>query len=92
MASPEGSEYVVSDNSSESSDDPKSVIDPESSNESDRQGGDEVVLSVKALQRLHSVFRPPHLRVGETQKGQNKRRKTNNRKAVYSGDSKMTRW
>jgi len=82
-ASPEGSEYVDSDNS---------VIDVESDDELDKrtQGGNGVNSSVEAIQQLYLVFLPPHLRLEE--KGQEKRQRTENRKAVYSGDSRMTIW
>ena len=52
--SPEGSEYVDSDDS---------VIDVESDNELDKhmQGGNGVKSSVEAIQQLYSVFLPPHL-------------------------------
>ena len=82
-ASPEGSEYVYSDDS---------AIDMENNDELDKrtQGGNGVKSSVEAIQQLYSVFLPPHLRPEE--KGQEKHQRTENRKAVYSGDSWMTIW
>ena len=82
-ASPEGSEYVYSDDS---------AIDVESDDELDKctQGGNGVKSSVEVIQQLYLVFLPPHLRPEE--KGQEKRQRTENRKAVYSGDSRMTIW
>jgi hypothetical protein len=57
--------------------------DAESSDESETH-------AVEALQRLYSVFLPPQLRLEE--KGPEKRRKIDNRKSVYSGDSRTTLW
>jgi hypothetical protein len=57
--------------------------DVESSDESGTHG-------VEALQHIYSVFLPPHLCLEE--KGQEKHRKINNRKAVYSGDSRTALW
>ena len=57
--------------------------DVESSDES-------VTHAVEALQRVYSVFLPPHLCVEE--KGQEKCRKINNRKSVYTGNSRTSRW
>ena len=81
--SPEGSEYVDSDDS---------VIDVESDDELDKrmQGGNGVKLSVEVIQQLYSVFLPPHLHLEE--KRQEKHQRTENRKAVYSGDLQMTIW
>ena len=76
--SPDGSEYLGSNNS---------VIDPESGDESNTQA---VKSSVEAIQQLYSVFLPPQLRLEV--KGQGERGRKANRKAVYSGDSRMTMW
>ncbi len=88
-ASPEGSEYIILDNSSN-----RSAIDLESGDESDIQGGNEVKASVEVLQRLYTTVLPPHLRLEENaaQNGHTKRRKMDNRKAVYTGDSRTTVW
>ena len=77
-ASPEGLEYLVSDN-----DPDDSGKDAESSDESEIQG-------VEALQRLYSMFLPSHLRLKE--KKQEKHQNTKNRKPMYSGDSRTTIW
>jgi len=81
-ASPEGSEYVDSDDS----------VIVESNDELDKhmKGGNGVKSSVEAIQQLYSVFLPPHLRLED--KGREKCQRTENRKAVYSGDSWMTMW
>jgi hypothetical protein len=78
IASPEGSEYLVSDNNSDNL-----GKDVESSDESEIQG-------VEALQCLYSMFLPPHLCLKE--KKQEKHQNTKNRKPVYSGDSWTTIW
>ena len=78
MASPEGSEYVVSDNDSDDL-----GKDVESSAELEIQG-------VEALQCIYSMFLPPHLRLKEEK--QEKHWNSNNRKPVYSGDSRMSHW
>jgi hypothetical protein len=78
MASPEGLEYLVSDNDSDDL-----GKDAESSDELEIQG-------VEALQCLYSMFLPPHLRLKE--KKQEKHQNTKNRKPMYSGDSRMTIW
>ncbi len=80
-ASPEGSEYLGSDDS---------VIDVESGDELDIREGSGVKSSVEAIQQLYSVFLPPQFRLEEN--GREKRQRTLNRKAVYSGDSRMTVW
>jgi len=85
IASPEGSEYIGSDSGSGDS-----VIDVESGDEQAIQGGNPVESSVEAIQRLYSVFLPPHLRLEE--KGREKRQKVTNRKLVYSGFSRTTMW
>jgi len=79
--SPEGSEYVDSEDS---------VTDSETGDESEIQRGNKVGESVEALQHLDSTFLPPHLCPEE--KGREKRRKIANRKAVYSGDSRTSIW
>jgi len=84
-ASLEGSVYLPSNNGSDDS-----LIDLESGNESNIQGGKDVKSSIEALQRLYSVSLPPHLRLKE--KGQVTHRKNKNKKAVYSGDSQTTIW
>lgn len=86
-ASPGGSEYVISDNGSDGS-----GMDLKSSDESDIQGGNSVKASMEALQRLYSTILPPHLRVRLEENEHTKRRKMDNRKAVYTGDSRTTVW
>jgi len=80
-ASPEDSEYLGSDDS---------VIGLESDNELGIPGGNGVKSSVEDLQQLYLVFLPPHLCLEE--KGQEKHQRMVNRKAVYSGDLRMTIW
>ena len=84
-SSPDGLEYVVSDNGSDGP-----VMDIESGNESDKRGRTGVRASVEALQRLYSTVLPSHLRLEED--GHKKPWKMDNRKAVYTGDSQTTRW
>jgi hypothetical protein len=76
--SPEGLEYLVSDNNSDDL-----GKDAESSDEMEIQ-------RVKALQHLYSMFLPPHLCLKEEK--QEKHQNTKNRKPVYSGDSQMMIW
>ena len=66
------------------------MIGLESDNELGIPGGNGVKSSVEDLQQLYSVFLPPHLCLEE--KGQEKRQRMVNRKAVYSGDLRMTIW
>jgi hypothetical protein len=96
MVSPEGSEYVVSDNSSNNS-----MIYLESSNKSNKLGGDELsgkvvssVKIVKTLQKLYLVFLPSYVSLEDSKADneQNKCKKTKNRKAVYTGESRTSVW
>jgi hypothetical protein len=75
--SPEGLEYVASDNGS----DYLGIV--ESSDESETQG-------VEALQCLYSVFLSPHLCLKE--KGPEKQQHTRKRRLVYTGDSRTSNW
>lgn len=95
MASPEGSEHIVSDSGSNCLVIDVESSDVESSDDSDTQGKeadleDDVQSSVEALQRLYSVFLPPHLCLEE--KGQEQRQKRVDRRSTYSGDSRTTCW
>ena len=86
-ASSDGSEYVVSDNDSNGS-----AMDVESGSKSDTEGENRVKASVEALQRLYSTVLPPYLCLEwqpPSPPGKNDKKKcqkTNNRKAVYTGD------
>ena len=82
----EGSDIYILDNKSDSS-----AIYVDSSD--DRESDDEVETveaSVEALQRLYSVFLPPHLRLEA--KTRDKRRKLTSRPPVYTGGSRTTAW
>lgn len=79
----EGSDYRAPDNSTDAS-----STEAGSSNESGTN--DQAATPVEGLQRLYSVFLPPHLRPKE--RIQEKRQKISNRRAVYTGDSRTTNW
>ncbi len=66
----------------------ESAADLDSSD--DRGRASEVGTAVVELQRLYSVFLPSHLRPNE--ENREKRRKTKDRRAVYTRDSRMTLW
>jgi hypothetical protein len=83
MPSPEGSDYHVSHNSSDAL-----VISVDNSGESEEES--DIEMSVELLQHLYSVFLPPHLRLKE--KAQEEFRRTKNRKAVYTRESRTTVW
>ena len=58
--------------------------------ENENESEEEVEASIVALQSLYSVDLPPHLR--REAKTREKRRKIGNRGAIYTGDSRTTRW
>ena len=82
-ASPEVSEYLGSDSCSDDSE-----TDTENDGKLGIQGRSGVEVSVKAIQQLFTVFLPPELRLEE--EGRGKRQRISKRKAVYSGDSRMS--
>jgi hypothetical protein len=82
-ASPDSDYYAP-----ESSPDAVSTTEAESSDES--EADDRAATPVEGLQRLYSVFLPPHLRLKEPTR--QKRQKTTNRQSVYTKDSRTTAW
>ena len=85
--SPNKSDYcpTTSDDDSDADD---SATDVDSGDDGQRNNGPET--SVVALRRLYAVFLPPHLR--SNRDTLEKRRKINNRPAVYAGGSRTTTW
>ena len=83
--SPHASDYCPS--TSDNEDESASGFD--SSNE--RGSANEAAAHVAALQRLYSIFLPPHLQLNEEIR--EKRRKTKHtRVVIYTGKSRTTRW
>jgi hypothetical protein len=82
--SPDNSVYCLSDSNTGDA----STIATDSSN--GRERNNQVAASVEGLQRLYSVFLPPHLQLNEDSRG--KRQKTSKRSAVYTGGSRTTAW
>jgi hypothetical protein len=76
----ETSDYSPSDNNSDGS-----TTDTDRKN--GRERDDHVV---EGLQRLYSIFLPPHLQPKEST--QEKRQKISNRPAVYTRNSRTTTW
>jgi hypothetical protein len=84
--SPNGSDIDVLDDKSDAS-----TIYIDSSDDGERDDEVETVeASVEALQRLYSVFLPPHLRLEANTR--DKRRKIPNRLPMYTGESRTTAW
>jgi len=85
---PNSSDYCpsTSDNSDESASDVDSGDDRGRASEA---GTSEPMV---ALQRLYSVFLPPHLRLNDENRDSEKGRKTKNRRAVFTGESRTTLW
>ena len=81
--SPGNSDYCVSDNNSDTS-----IISVRSSE--DEHEGSDIESSVEVLQRFYSIFLPPPLRLEGKTRG--KRRKAMNKRPVYTGDLRTTRW
>lgn len=81
--SPDGSVYCLSDSDTDASN-----VDTDSSNCRGRD--DQAAASMEGLQRLYSVFLPPHLQLNENSRG--KRQKMTKRSAVYTKDSRTTAW
>lgn len=81
--SPDGSMYHVSDSNTDTS-----TEDTDSSNGRGRD--DQGAASIEGLQRLYSVFLPPHLQLNEYSR--EKRQKMSRRPAVYTRDSWTTTW
>lgn len=81
--SPDRSVYSLSDTNTDAS-----TIDTDSS--CDRGRGDQAAASIEGLQRLYSVFLPPHLQLSGTRR--EKRQKVSKRSAVYTRDSRTTAW
>ena len=77
------SDYCVSDSNSDTS-----IISVWSSE--DEHEGSDIELSVKVLQCFYLIFLPPLLHMEGKIRG--KHRKVMNKRPVYIGDSRMTRW
>jgi hypothetical protein len=75
--------YRISDSNTDASTD-----DTDSNN--DRGRDDQGAASMEGLQRLYSVFLPPHLKLNEYSR--EKRQKISRRPAVYTRDSRTTAW
>ena len=85
--SPNTSDYCPSISDDHADESPSDV------DSSDGRGGDnQARMSVVALQRLYSVFLPPHLRLNQDHDTRGKRRKIKNRPPIYTGDSRTTAW
>src|SRR5713101_7336167 len=82
--SPDNSVYCLSDSNTGDA----STIATDSSN--GRGRNNQAAASVEGLQRLYSVFLPPHLQLNEDSR--EKRQKTSKRSAVYTGGSRTTAW
>jgi hypothetical protein len=81
--SPDRSVYSLSDTNTDAS-----TMDTDSS--SGRGRDDQAAASMEGLQRLYSVFLPPHLQLNEARR--EKRQKVSKRSAVYTRDSRTTAW
>jgi hypothetical protein len=80
---PDRSVYSISDTNTNAS-----TLDTVSGSERGR--GNQAVALMEGLQRLYSVFLPPHLQPNETRRG--KRQRVSKRSTVYTRDSKTTAW
>lgn len=83
--SPNASDYIPSD-------DPADESPSDADSSAGRGEDDQLRTSVVALQRLYSVFLPPHLRINQDTGDNLKRRKIKNRPPIYTGDSRTTAW
>lgn len=81
--SPDSSVYCLSDDNTDAS---ATATDTSSGRERNNQAA----VSRDSLQRLYSVFLPPHLQLNEDSRV--KRQKTSKRSAVYTKDSRTTAW
>jgi hypothetical protein len=83
LPSPDGSDYSAPESNQD-----MSTTEAECSDNS--EAGDREISPMEEIQRLYSVFLPPHLQAKE--RTRQKRRKIANRRLVYTGDSRTTAW
>jgi hypothetical protein len=79
-SSPDASVYCLSDNKTDAS----------TISSSDKGRDDQAASPMEGLQRLYSVFLPPHLQLNEDHR--EKRQKVSKRSAMYTRDSRTTAW